>query len=119
MNYGVSFAGAKRVGEPLQEPEGDSTLVRRGTQAATFREMVEFADLLENRPLSTLLGELPGIAALSNTKFHLATQILRRRFRKESETDKEQLVVIANEVADGVSDDDLRYRIREIFAEEP
>lgn len=119
MNYGVSFAAAERMGGTLQEQDAESTLIRRGTQAATFREMVEFADLLENRPLSTLLGELPGIAALSNTKFHLATQILRRRFRKESETDKEQLIVIANEVADGVSDDDLRYRIREIFAEEP
>ena len=57
----------------------DSTLIRRGALATTFYEMAAFAETLEDRPLDKLLAELPGIASLSDMKFSLARQVIRRR----------------------------------------
>lgn len=93
----------------------DSTLIRRGRNAVTFPEMVEFAETIERRPLTQLLFELPGIAELSETKFSVASNILRRRFRNESPVDQLQLQTFAGEIADGIRDAVLGERIRSIF----
>lgn len=94
----------------------DSTLIRHGNEAATFREMVEYAELLEERPLAKLLEELPALALLSSAKFDLTLQVLRRRFRGEQEADRQSLRAFALEVASGVKDAAVRYRIEKIFA---
>jgi len=93
----------------------DSTLVRRGRQAASFSDMVEFAKDVHERPLAKLFEELPHIARLSDTKFHLATNILRNRFRAQSGLDQLELQKIGSEIADRVSNDWVADRIRAIF----
>jgi predicted secreted protein len=77
----------------------DSTLIRRATNAATFTEMAEFAESIESRPLDKLLADLPGLATLSDTKFSLARQVIRRRARQLADADLEQLRTLAIEIA--------------------
>ena len=93
----------------------DSTLIRRGVQAATFPEMAEFAVTVEKRPLDKLLAELPRLAQLSDMKFSLARQVIRRRARDLAPVEREQLEMHAEEIAAtaaaGVAD-----RIRGLFS---
>lgn len=96
----------------------DSTLIRRGRSAVTISELAAFVKTLEERPVSTLLEELPGIARLSDTKFSLALTTLRRRFRGETPADQIQLRETAREIAGGIPDCYVADRIREIFAHE-
>ena len=97
----------------------DSTLIRRGRHAVTFSDMAEFAKTLEQRPIPTLLNELPEIARLSDAKFTLATKVLRRRFDGESPVDQTQLRTFAEEIAASVPEVTLAARIRHIFATLP
>jgi len=92
----------------------DSTLIRRGVRAATFPEMAQFAETIEDRPLDKLLTELPALASLSELKFTLARQVIRRRSRTLSEVDREQLEVLACEIAE-TTPSELAQRIRGIF----
>ena len=92
----------------------DSTLIRRAVTAATFNEMAQFASTVENRPLDKLLAELPVIAALSDMKFSLARQVIRRRVRELAEADREQLRVFAEEIAANAPAV-VASRIRELF----
>lgn len=93
----------------------DSTLIRRGVSAATFTDMAEFVDTIERRPLDKLLQELPALATLSEMKFNLARQVIRRRARALTEVDREQLRVLACELADRANVE-VGGRIRGIFA---
>jgi hypothetical protein len=93
----------------------NSTLIRRGRSAATFREMIEFARMVEHRPLASLLVELPALAELSQSKFSLATQVLRRRFRDESPIDAEQLRGYADEISRSLPEGENRRRIATVF----
>jgi hypothetical protein len=79
--------------------EFDSTLIRRGRNALTFSDMAAFAQTVAERPLLKLLEELPELARLSETKFHLAEITLRQRFRREAPSDQLQLRETANEIA--------------------
>lgn len=100
----------------VTEPEGpDSTLIRRGRDAVTFPEMVEFAAALEHRPLVQLLFELPALADLSETKFNVAANVLRRRFRSETPVDQMQLRTFGDEIAADVPDAAVAARIRSLF----
>src|SRR6476469_2881062 len=99
----------------LQMSDFDSTLIRRGRKAVTFPEMVEFAATLETRPIVKLLEELPDLARLSDAKFSVASNILRRRFRGEAPIDQQQLKAFGYEVAARVFDPDVADRIRSIF----
>ena len=92
----------------------DSTLIRRGVQAATFPEMAEFAAIVETRPLDKLLEELPRLAQLSDMKFSLARQVIRRRVRGLAPVEREQLSTYAEEIAasTGVA---VASRIRGLF----
>jgi hypothetical protein len=94
----------------------DSTLIRRGRNAVTFAEMAEFVRTLEERPIPTLLEELPDLARLSEAKFTLALKILRRRFDSESDVDQQQLRTFAEEIAAGVDEAGTAARIRYIFS---
>ena len=98
----------------IESREGDSTLIRRGTHASTFGEITEFVAAIETRPLDKLLTDLPGIAGLSGAKFDLARQVVRRRVHHLVAVEREQLVVLANEVASNAPDD-VAERIRGIF----
>lgn len=89
----------------------DSTLIRRGFHAATLTDMTEFVATLEQRPLDKLLAELPGLAGLSNTKFDLSRQVIRRRARTLSALEREQLRLFAEEIAAGV-EGEVAVRIR-------
>jgi hypothetical protein len=93
----------------------ESTLVRRGRAAVTVADMKTFALMLEHRPLAMLLGELPALARLSESKFNLATNILRRRFRGEAPIDRLQLRCIADEIAATVDGSVVAGRIRALF----
>ena len=99
----------------METQELDSTLIRRGIQATSYGEMVLFASTIERRSLVKLLEELPALARLSETKFSLVSKVLRRRFRDESFVDREQLRVLAVEIADSVVDRDTADRIRLLF----
>lgn len=92
----------------------DTTLVRHGVQATTMSEMQTFANSITDRPLDKLLGDLPGLAKLSEMKFILARQVLRRRVRELPEVEREQLRLFAEEVA-SKADDWAAERIRRIF----
>ena len=92
----------------------DSTLIRRGLQATTISEMTRFVETMDGRPLDKLLQDLPGFAAFSETKFSLARAVLRRRMRALDDVDREQLRVLATEVA-GAAKDDVAQRITAIF----
>lgn len=111
---------ARRLLHPLATEEGDmlsgdSTLIRHGEEATTFREMVAFAAMIEARPLDKLLSDLPELGRLSETKFSLASQVLRRRFRQEGKVEQEQLVTYAEEIAQAISDHELSDKVRTIF----
>ncbi|HEX7151741.1 MAG TPA: hypothetical protein VF618_09660 [Thermoanaerobaculia bacterium] len=99
-----------------QTEQFDSTLIRRGINAATFQEMAEFAHTLEDRPLDKLLGDLPGFARFSETKFNLARQVLRRRVKTLPDVEREQLRLFAVEVASETGTD-VTARIDAIFRE--
>ncbi|HEX9986422.1 MAG TPA: hypothetical protein VGF69_24400 [Thermoanaerobaculia bacterium] len=94
----------------------ESTLIRRGVTAGTFREIEQFAQSLEDRPLDKLLSDLPGFARLSDTKFNLARQVLRRRVRTMPVVEREQLRLFAAEVA-SETDENVSGRIEAIFTE--
>jgi hypothetical protein len=99
---------------PMME-EFDSTLIRRGKDATTFSEMAEFARTVHERPLATLIEELPQIARLSETKFHLAANILKNRFRAQSSSDQIELRRLGFQVANRTSALSVADRIRSIF----
>jgi hypothetical protein len=99
-----------------EEVDGDSTVVRSGRRAMTYSDMVAFADSIEDRPLQRILEDLPGIATLSDSKFRIASNVLRRRFRLESPVDQIQLRVVADEIASNIEDRSVAKRIREVFA---
>jgi hypothetical protein len=92
----------------------DSTLVRSGIHATTISELSRFVAIMEQRPLDHLLGELPALATLSNSKFDLARSVLRRRARDLAPVEREQLQTLAEEVA-GRVDDEVADRIRSLF----
>ena len=100
----------------MADDDFDSTLIRRGRKAVTFADMAQFVDTLENRPIATLLNELPEIARLSEAKFVLATKILRRRFQSETPVDQQQLRAFAEEIADSIPEAGIASRIRKIFS---
>ena len=77
----------------------DTTLVRRGSRATTMSEMQLFVDAIQTRPLDKLLADLPGLAMLSDMKFILARQVLRRRLRELPPVEREQLRIHAENVA--------------------
>ena len=93
----------------------DSTLIRRGVSAATLSDMADFVETIQQRPLDKLLGELPGLAVLSQTKFSLARQVIRRRAKSLERPDYEQLRVMAFEVASDAGDE-VGERIRSLFS---
>jgi len=93
----------------------DSTLIRRGVHAATLSDMADFVETIQHRPLDKLLSDLPGLAALSPTKFSLARQLIRRRARMLPRVDFEQLRVMAYEVA-AEATGDVGERIRSLFS---
>jgi hypothetical protein len=97
------------------EPDLDSTLIRRGVNAATMSDMADFVETLRERPLDKLLGELPGLAALSETKFSLARQVIRRRARALELVELEQLRVMAYDVAADTGEE-VGERIRSLFS---
>lgn len=98
-----------------QQADLDSTLIRRGKNAMTYSDMVAFAESVETRPLGKILEELPGIASLSDSKFRIASTVLRRRFQLESPIEQIQLRVIADEIASAVEDRSVANRIRDVF----
>jgi hypothetical protein len=92
----------------------DTTLVLQGAHAATFSEIAQFAEKVEERPLDKLLGDLRGLATLSAAKFELAALVVRRRVRELTEVEREQVRVFAEEVA-AEADPEAAARIREAF----
>jgi len=81
----------------------------------TYSDMVAFAESVEVRHLGKLLEDLPGIASLSDSKFRIASTVLRRRFQLESPIEQIQLRVIADEIASAVEDRAVANRIRDVF----
>ncbi|HEV2722310.1 MAG TPA: hypothetical protein VG323_19985 [Thermoanaerobaculia bacterium] len=96
--------------------ELDTTLTLQGVQAQTFREMEDFAEHVETRPLDKLLGDLNGLVRLPDTKFELARLVLRRRLRELAEVEREQLRLFAEEVA-AMADAEAAERIRSVFVQ--
>lgn len=70
----------------------------------------------EERPLDKLLADLPGLVGLSRAKFDLARQVVRRRVNHLADIDRDQLRILANEVASN-SAEDVALRIRNILRE--
>ncbi len=70
---------------------------------------------LEVRPLAKLLGDLPELAKVSDAKFSVASNVLRRRFRSEAPLAQLQLGASGREIASTIADDRVAQRIRDIF----
>lgn len=110
---------------PLQRLEGvvnlpsdfDSTLIRRGSEAATFDEIAAFARMIEERPIATLLDDLSAIEFLSDTKFQIASRTLRRRLRamEEAELETVRAHLAALERSDPLAAERLRLLVGESF----
>lgn len=94
----------------------DSTLIRRGRKATTFADMVAFTQSVHQRPFELLLEELPALARLSDTKFNLATKVLRRRFQNQPATEQDRMRSVGERVAGSASSEWIGDRIRSIFA---
>ena len=92
----------------------DSTLIRRGVSASTLSDMADFVETIQQRPLDKLLVDLPGLAELSQTKFSLARQVIRRRAKSLDRPDFEQLRLVAFEIADDAGNE-VGERIRSLF----
>ena len=95
----------------------DTTLVRRGTTAATFGDINAFVDEIRERPLDKLIGDLAGLARLSETKYALTRQIVRQRLRALPEVEREQLCIFADEIVRAAAPEDVE-RIRNIFVQD-
>lgn len=80
-----------------QDPDFDSTVVRHGLRAMTFSDMAGFAELIEQRSLERLLVDIHGFALLSEGKFNLARQIMRRRLHALPPVEREQFRLFAIE----------------------
>jgi hypothetical protein len=104
-----------RDGMNPEPREADSTLIRRGASAQTFNELEQFVETIEARPLDKLLTDLPGIAGFSGAKFDLARQVVRRRVHHLAAVERDQLRLLAEEVASDTTED-VGERIRGIFA---
>lgn len=104
------------MSDPDDELDFDSTLVRRGRDAATFDQVSAFAKEIEGRSLDKLLADLPGLAELSEWKFRLAAQMFGRRFRKLPAVEQEQMRIFAEEVAASQAAE-VAAKIRELTAE--
>ncbi|MBI2214204.1 MAG: hypothetical protein HYU52_11210 [Acidobacteria bacterium] len=102
--------------DPDDDLDLDSTLVRRGRDAETFDQVSAFAKEIEGRSLDKLLLDLPGLAALSEWKFRLASQMFGRRYRQLPAVEKAQLKIFAEEVA-ASQDAELASKIRALIAE--
>lgn len=94
----------------------DSTVIRRATDATTFRDMVDYATMLGERPIESLIRDLPGVAVLSRTKFDLTLDVLRRRLRLESPERQRELLRVADETARGEADAEVNEALRSLFA---
>lgn len=94
----------------------DSTLIRRGIEAMTISDMTRFVASVEQRPLDKLLGDLPGFALFSQTKFNLARVVLRRRLRELDAVERTRLRACAEEIA-AAAHRETAERIRELFSE--
>ena len=77
--------------------------------------MVEFTQTVHDRPLESLLKDLPKIARLSDTKFNLATKVLRRRFFAQPAAEQGRLLELGNQIAEKASSEWIAERIRSIF----
>jgi hypothetical protein len=97
-----------------EEPDYDSTIIRHGLRAMTFSDMAGFAELIEQRTLDRLLVDIHGFALLSDAKFNLAKQIVRRRLRALPETEREQFRLFAREACE--EDAGALERVAGIFA---
>jgi hypothetical protein len=97
-----------------EENDYDSTVIRHGLRAMTFSDMAGFAELVEQRTLDRLLVDIHGFALLSEAKFNLARQIVRRRLRALPEVEREQFRVYACEACE--DDPGALERVAKIFA---
>lgn len=93
----------------------ESTLIRRGRSALSASEMVTFAQTVHDRPISKLLEELPELARLSDTKFNLATNVLRRRLQSTDPEQQSELRKIGMALAAESASEWVAERIRSIF----
>jgi hypothetical protein len=93
----------------------DSTLIRRAKHVDTVQEFAEFADTLERRPITKLLGELPALAKISKNQFLLATRVIRRRYFQQPTGEQFELQSVGLEIAAEVLDADTSAQIRSVF----
>lgn len=97
--------------EPLSQNDPSSTLVRRGADAETLREMVEFVEEIEHRPLPKLVRDLEGLASLSDRKFELASHVVRRRLEKLPIQEREEIRTLGRNLY-GETRDELSSRLQ-------
>ncbi len=103
------------MNSPADREDFDSTLVRSGAQATTFTEMIRFVSDIESRPIEKLIFDLPELARLSNVKFALARQLLRRRLAALPEQERANVREIAESVAATIGAADSE-RMLSVFA---
>lgn len=90
------------------------SVIHRMVAATTCGEVAGFADLVQQRSLDHLLVDIHGFALLSDAKFNLAKQILRKRLRALPPAEREQFRAFAEESCE--RDNVALERIANIFA---
>jgi hypothetical protein len=110
----LQFSPAKALIMTVDGEEPDSTL-RRGDAATTFGDMTEFVAQIERRPLENLIFDLPELGRLSDLKFALARQTVRRRLAALPVEARESIREIAESIAHCIGARDSE-RILSVFA---
>jgi len=96
----------------------NTTLVREGQDASTLEELVRFADEVEKRPIRQLLEDLPGLARLSEAKFHLVMKVIRNRIARQPLAVRERMIAMVKIFAQGTENTEMAARLREIFPQD-
>jgi hypothetical protein len=95
--------------------DAGSTLVHRGKSALTYTEMASFVRDIEQRPLSRLLSDLPGLMVLPDLKYQLVVMVLRKKV-KEGSADREPILERVRALQAGADDPTVRKRAEAFLA---
>lgn len=92
-----------------------STLFVRAASAFTFGEMQAFARDIANRPFDRLKDELASLLSISDTKWVLLEQGLRKRLRTANAEERTAVGVLCRALASGNADPTVRGRARQLL----
>ena len=92
-----------------------SSVVFRGLDATTFRDMEAFVLDLESRPVERLLRDMPQLAQLSATKISLVSYVVTTKYRASDDFEKRRIRESVAATIESLPEGDSRERIGSIL----